>query len=118
VSFEPTDVWKKTFKSKEGLFEWLVVPFGLTNASKTFTRMMENIPQPFTNCFVVSYLGNILIFKKTLDEPLKEIQLVMSTMPQHKLYANSEKCSFNMQGIQYLGYIVDECGACYVPTFT
>jgi hypothetical protein len=43
VPIEKNDVWKKTLKSKEGLFEWLVVPFGLTNSPTTFKRMMDDI---------------------------------------------------------------------------
>jgi hypothetical protein len=108
VSIEETDVWKITFKSKEGLFKWLVMPFVLTNASSTFMRMMDDIFRPFTNSFVVVYLDDILIFRKTWEEHLKHIQQVLGTLRQHKLYANLEKCSFIMQRIQYLGYILDE----------
>jgi hypothetical protein len=78
--------------------------------------MMDDILRPFTNSFVVVYLDDILIFKKTWEEHLEHIQQVLGTLRQHKLYANLEKCSFDMQRIQYLGYIMDEQGVHVDPT--
>jgi hypothetical protein len=76
VPIEPTDVWKKNFKSKEGLFEWLVMPFGLKNApaSATFMRLTDDVLRPFTNSFVVVYLDDILIFSRTWDKHMQHIQ--------------------------------------------
>ena len=65
VSIKQTNVWKTTFKSNEGIFEWLVFPFGLINAPSTFMRMMEDILQSFTNFFMVIYLDDIIIFSRT-----------------------------------------------------
>jgi hypothetical protein len=110
VPIEATDVWKTTFKSREGLFEWLVMPFSLTNALETFMRMMDDILRPFTNYFVVVYLDDILIFRRTWEDHLQHIEEVLCTLRQHKLYANLEKCAFGMKEIQYLGYIVNEQG--------
>jgi hypothetical protein len=110
VPIEPNDVWKTTFKSKEGIFEWLVMPFGLTNAPTTFMRLMDDVLRPFTNSFVVVYLDYILFFNITWEENMRHIQQVLSTLRQHKLYANLETCSFGMNRVQYLGYIVDDHG--------
>jgi len=49
VPIEPSDVWKTAFKSKEGLFEWVFMHFGLMNVPTTFIRLMDNILKPFTN---------------------------------------------------------------------
>jgi hypothetical protein len=70
VLIEQTDVWKTAFKSKEGLFEWLVMPFGLKKVLATFMRMMDDILQPFITTFVVVYLDDILIYNNTWSEQL------------------------------------------------
>eukprot|EP00253_Pinus_taeda_P027277 PITA_27277 len=62
VPIKPSDMWNTNFKSKEGLFEWLVMPFRLTNSPTTFMRLMDDILRPFTNAFMVLYLDDILIF--------------------------------------------------------
>jgi hypothetical protein len=86
------------------------MPFGLTNALATFMRMMDDILRTFTNTFVVVYLDDILIYNKNLVEHLQHIQQVFHTLRQHKLYANLEKCSFGMDRVHYLGYIVNQHG--------
>lgn len=69
VLIEPFDVWKTTFKSNEGLFEWLVKLFGLKYTPITFMRLMNDILWTFTNAFMVVYLDDILIFNQSLEEP-------------------------------------------------
>jgi hypothetical protein len=92
------------------------MPFGLKNAPTTFMRMMDDILQTFTNNFVVFYLDDILIYKKTWVEHLQHIQQVMHTVRQQKLYSNLKKCSFGMDKVHYLGYIVDQHGVHVDPT--
>eukprot|EP00253_Pinus_taeda_P012367 PITA_12367 len=96
VPIEPSDVSKTAFKSKEGLFEWLVMPFRLMNAPQTFMNLMDDILQPFTNSFVVVYLDDILIFNQSWEEHLHHIRQVLQTLWQHTLCAKLEKCTFGM----------------------
>ena len=86
------------------------MPFGLKNEPTTFMRLMDDVLRPFTNSFVVVYLYDILIFNRTWEEHMQHIQHILSTLRQHQLYANLEKCSFGMKRVQYLGYIIDEHG--------
>src|SRR3979490_1247666 len=107
VRIKGGDEWKAAFRTNRGLFEPLVMYFGLTNSPATFQTMMNEIFKDLITQGVVSIdLDDILIFTTPLEEHRLISRVVMERLREHKLYLRHEKCEFEKTRIEYLGVII------------
>lgn len=74
------DKWKTTFKTNEGLYGWLVMPFWLSNAPSTFMHLMNEMLKEFFGKFVIVYLDDILIFIKTKGDHFRHVRSVLEKL--------------------------------------
>ena len=95
------DIPKTTFRTRFGHYEFVVVPFGLTNASAVFMSLMNGVFQKYLDRFVQVFLDDILIYSKNEREHEEHLRIVLSFLRENKLYGKLSKCSFFQEEIHY-----------------
>ncbi|GLB44373.1 putative retrotransposable element tf2 155 kda protein type 1-like, partial [Lyophyllum shimeji] len=116
VRIKEGDEWKAAFRTNRGLFEPLVMFFGLTNSPATFQTMMNDIFRVLIAQGVVCvYLDDILIYTKTLEEHRRITRIVLDRLREHRLFLKPEKCEFERTEIEYLGLIISHGTASMDP---
>lgn len=110
VRIKEGDEWKTAFRTKEGLFEWLVVPFGLTNAPAAFQHFMNDILRDLLDVYVIVYLDDILVYSKRKEDHEGHVREVLRRLREHHLYLKISKCFFGVDTVPYLGMIISPKG--------
>ena len=110
-----SDVEKTTFHTRYGYYEFLVMPFGVTNAPATFMDLMNMVFSPFLDKFVVVFIDDILVYSRTREEHAEHLRAVFQLLRDHQLYAKLGKCQFWMESVSFLGHIISEQGISVDP---
>ncbi|KAG5726354.1 hypothetical protein E4T56_gene18912 [Termitomyces sp. T112] len=106
VWIAPGHEWKTAFRTRYSLFEYLIMPFGMTNSPATFQYFMNDIFHDMNNVFVIVYLDDILIYSNLPVEHSEHVRHVLERLQEYHLHTKPEKCSFHTVEVKYLGVIV------------
>ncbi|KAF8695821.1 hypothetical protein RHS03_07886, partial [Rhizoctonia solani] len=102
--------WKTAFQTKYGLYESLVMTFGLTNALASFQHFMNNLFKDLLNVCVIIYLDDILIYSKDDASHTQHVHEVLRWLMENQLFCKASKCTFHVTSVEYLGIIVLDKG--------
>ncbi|XP_044724307.1 reverse transcriptase (RNA-dependent DNA polymerase) domain-containing protein [Hirsutella rhossiliensis] len=108
IRVEEGDEWKTAFRTRYGLYEWLVTPFGLTGAPATFQRYINHTLRDFLDEFCSAYIDDILIYSSgSLADHRNKVRQVLARLRDAGLQIDIDKCDFEAKSVKYLGFIVE-----------
>jgi hypothetical protein len=110
VRIKEEDISKITFRIRYGHYEFMVVPFGLSNTSTVFMCLTNGVFKEYLDKFVIVFLDDIIIYSKSEEEHEENLRMTLKVLREHKLYAKLSKCIFYKKKIHYLGHIISSDG--------
>jgi hypothetical protein len=116
IKIRAKDIPKTAFTTRYGLFEYLVMSFGLTNALTHFMHLMNSIFMLELDNFVVVFIDDILIYLRSMEEHKGHLRIVLQQLREHQLYSKFSKCEFLIKEVPFLGHVVSPEGIAVDPS--
>jgi hypothetical protein len=116
IKIRPEDVPKTAFSMRYGLYEYLVMSFGLTNAPAHFMYLLNSVFMPELDKFMVVFIDDILIYSENEEDHAEHLRVVLTRLREHKLYAKFSKCEFWLREVPFLGHVLSDGGIVVDPT--
>jgi len=110
IRMVPEDVKKTALITKTGLYDWTVMPFGLKNATSTFTRTMSSVFKEMGDKFLKVFVDDLNIHNENWEDHLRHLGVVLSRLREVNLKLNPSKCCFATESIVFLGHVVSRAG--------
>ena len=104
------DEWKTAFRTRYGLYEFQVMPFGLMNAPSSFQDMMNHVLSDVLDVGVLAYMDDILVYAKTEEEHDRLVKKVLERLQHNGLAISPEKCIWKAEEVEFLGYVIGRNG--------
>lgn len=102
--------YKTAFRTHQGLYEFLVIPFGLTNAPATFQSLMNVLFAELLRKGVLIFMDDILIYSTTIEEHAVLLRKVLEILHSNRFYIKRSKCFFAQPSVEYLGHVISDQG--------
>jgi hypothetical protein len=115
IKIRSSDIPKTDFSTRYGLYEYLVMSFGLTNAPAYFIYLMNSVFMQELDKFVVVFIDDILIYSKNSEDHAKHLHVVLQKLRDHHLYAKFSKCEFRLDTVKFLGHTTSSDGMSVDP---
>jgi hypothetical protein len=116
IKIRDKDIPKMAFSTRYGLYKYLIISFGLTNAPAHFMYLMDSIFIPELEKFVVVFIDDILIYSKSTEDHEEHLLVVLQRLRDHQLYAKFSKCEFWINKVSFLGHVISSEGITVDPS--
>ena len=103
LSVRENDVSKTAFRTRYGHYEFLVMPFGFTNAPAAFMDLMNRVFSPYLDKFVIVFIDDILVYSGSPKEHAEHLRTILQILKERQLYAKFSKCQFWLDKVAFLG---------------
>jgi hypothetical protein len=110
IRLQESDIPLTGFNTRYGKWEWLVLPFGLSNAPPSYQTWMNGVLKDCIDKFALVYLDDCCIYSSNLEDHIKHVRHVLSIFEKEGLIINLKKCEFGKRELEFLGYKVSAKG--------